>query len=106
MQNYKMSKSKKEKTVEEDLYSYLKDSTNKYRYCNNKLSKFSRGLNKIIDSFRNDIEFLRYLVEIHKEKYIKDLEYSKLDKQAKLYMICAIKRRCTGVLQERKLKPV
>lgn len=102
MQNYKYFN---EFNIEEKLFNYLKCSKQS-AYCTSKLSGFSRDLNKIISAFRNDEKFLRYLVEIHKNKCITDLEYSTLDKQAKDYMKCAIKRRCTGILLERKIKTV
>ena len=104
MQNYKYKYSN-ESDVEEKLFNYLKCSKQS-AYCTSKLSNFSRDLNKIIGTFGNDEKFLRYLAEMHKNKCITDLNYSLLDKQAKDYMKCAIKRRSTGILLERNIKPV
>ena len=107
MQNYKTKQVKKESNVEEDLFSYLKKiNSNKHDYCSSKLSDFSRDLNKIISAFQHDKKFLRYLAEIHKQKCIKGLDESTIDKLTKDYMTCAIKRRSTGILRSYKIKPV
>jgi len=89
-------------SAEINLMDMLKNNKNKHRYVSIKLSEFSRIMKIIIDGYY-DIRTTKYLLKIHREEYVRNIDDSTLVGDEKTHLINAIKTRYMKVIRELKL---
>ena len=88
----------KNKTAENVLiYVILQNERNKRTYVRSKLSKFSRIMREIRQS---GILMSDYLIKLHKQAFIDDMEISNLNDNEKSFLKNAIQTRYKNIKKE------
>ena len=89
--------------AESNLMDMLKNNRNKHRYVSVKLADFNKIMKMIIKNNTHDIVLTKYLLKLHREQNVRDIECSTLIGNEATHLINAIKARYMAKVRSLKL---
>ena len=89
--------------AETNLFDMVKDQRNKHQYVSKALANYSAFNKIILTKHYNDTKTFKYLLEIHKDRTIRNTENSALNKVERDHLINAIKTRYKEYIRRYKL---
>jgi len=90
--------------AEVNLMNMIKGNRNKHRYVSTKLADFNKIIRLIITTLNNDnTDLIKYMLSLHKDKFIEDVYQSKLSLDEQRHLHNAIKTRYMIAVRKIKL---